>query len=527
MAYSSEEIIEPFWAEYSSEASGRDPLAIQNSSVVIYTKMIVGITNVTNRLRYNGFYCWLLNIIIQKLNKKNSIVEQIRYLRRAELLLAYMMVVEYKETTGVSGSAYAAKNIRSKISLKNGADWDTKKDGGPGLYWKFKSGVFGQYYSGVVRDLNLINHPHNDIDLNIYTLTEKGKVLAISYEKNIPIKEQILFWDCVYNGSVSQSELANLKSFALHIIPPGTDECLFYSNMLLAEDDRKIEPAFHRKNTIKLILKYLSTENKGVVNLPAAFLRYNYTENYILEILSNGTSMAWYLFEINEIIHVIFEHFHACFLYDIETFPTNIDVCIDKLVNNIQDQFKIHKIDSKALSLNQLAGIVAKKTNSVYDYYDYMETAFNEDNHGECLLNGIMALLKLYSNSKMQLEQLKEFAELPENNFNRTGYAIELFEDLIQSKFDLTINEYSKAILLQAINRHTFSSYSKTRIGQSLVHNYMIEDNTVWRLRETLPGRTSPRLQNVVQYLTDLGWLEKDNKNVKISHLGIKILNGL
>ena len=54
MAYNTDEIIEPFWATYSSEARGRDPLAVQNSSVVIYAKMIAEITNVTNRIRYNG-----------------------------------------------------------------------------------------------------------------------------------------------------------------------------------------------------------------------------------------------------------------------------------------------------------------------------------------------------------------------------------------------------------------------------------------------------------------------------------------
>ena len=122
MAYTSEEIIEPYWAEYSAEASGRDPLAIQNSSVVIYIKMIVGITNVTNRIRYNGFYSWLFETIGKNIQKSNSLIEQVRYLRRAELLLAYIMVKEFPSTTGVSGSAYAAKNIKPQISLKNGAD---------------------------------------------------------------------------------------------------------------------------------------------------------------------------------------------------------------------------------------------------------------------------------------------------------------------------------------------------------------------------------------------------------------------
>lgn len=184
MAYTTEEKIEPFWAEFSSAASGRDPLAIQNSSVVIYTKMVVGITNVTNRIRYNGFFCWIFDTILKNIDKKNSLQEQIRYSRRAELLLAYMMVKNFEGITGVSGSAYAAKNLDTVISLKNGADWESKKEDGPGLYWKFKLGVFGQYYSGVVRDLNLINHPNAQLDLNIYTLTEKGKELAKAFKES-------------------------------------------------------------------------------------------------------------------------------------------------------------------------------------------------------------------------------------------------------------------------------------------------------------------------------------------------------
>ncbi len=35
MQYNQAETIVPFWTGYSTKASGRDPLAIQNSSVVI------------------------------------------------------------------------------------------------------------------------------------------------------------------------------------------------------------------------------------------------------------------------------------------------------------------------------------------------------------------------------------------------------------------------------------------------------------------------------------------------------------
>lgn len=522
MAYNSEELIEPFWAEYSSEASGRDPLAIQNSSVVIYTKMVVGITNVTNRIRYYGFYCWLFDTILQNISKKNSIHEQIRYLRRAELLLAYVMVKEYPNITGVSGSFFAARNIDSNFSLASGADWEAFQEGGQGLYWKARQGVFGQYYSGVVRELNLINHPNPQIDLNIYTVTTKGQKLARAYSKNIPEKEQDLFWKCVYTGTFHVDDLVKLKAFALHLIPEYSEERTFYETMLLSHDDKKIEPTFNRRNTLKLLLDFLQNYTEGIENLPTYFLRENYSNHIALNELTYDTATAWYLFELNELMHVSFEHFHVSFLYSIEAFPTLLDECINSLLNETVKALKDDKINANTIDIEALLKLLAKQKVDVYKYYDAMEQSFRSGDFGECLKNAMQTILCAYLNNKRHISALIEFASLPEYNFNRSGYAIELLNDLVESKKDLSIKEYIKSILLDAINLHTFSSYSKTRIGQSLVHNYMIENNLVWRLRQTLPNRTTPRLQNAIQYMIDIGWIARDDKKYVITDSGIK-----
>lgn len=527
MPYTTEEIVEPFWAEFSSAASGRDPLAIQNSSVVIYTKMVVGITNVTNRIRYNGFYCWIFDTILQSITKKNSLQEQIRYSRRAELLLAYLMVKNFEGITGVSGSAYAAKNLSPTISLKHGADWESKKENGPGLYWKFKLGVFGQYYSGVVRDLNLINHPNAQVDLNIYTLTEKGKELAKSFEENIPKEERDLFWSSVYNGKIKESDLAKLKSFALHVIPKGSSERSIYEKVLLAADNKKAEPSFNRRETIKLILSHLNEHNEGVENLVSSFLRANYSSHQKEVVLKKDTATAWYLFEINELIHVAFEHFHACFLYFIETYPTLLDQKIDDLVNETMKAFELEGSLVGINSIKQLAEQIKKEEEDIYFAYDEMEKYFRSREFGTCLMHAVKTILHVQVNCNAQLEQLEEFASAPENNFNRIGYAIELIDDLVISQRELSVQEYVKAMIIKAINLHTFSSYSKTRIGQSLVHNYMIEDFSVWRLRETLPNRTTPRLQNVLQYIMDIGWIKREGKVYTITEAGTKIIGGV
>jgi predicted transcriptional regulator len=55
----------------------------------------------------------------------------------------------------------------------------------------------------------------------------------------------------------------------------------------------------------------------------------------------------------------------------------------------------------------------------------------------------------------------------------------------------------------------------------------MIEDFSVWRLRETLPNRTTPRLQNVLQYIMDIGWIKREGKVYTITEAGTKIIGGV
>lgn len=525
MPYTTEEAIETFWADHQGEASGRDPLAIQNSSVVIYAKMISGITNVTNRLRYNGFYCWLLDTIIKNVEPKNSLVEQVRYIRRGELLLAYMMVHNYPEVTGISGSAYARNHLDDAVNLKTGADWDTKTKDSPPLYWKFKSGAFGQYFIGVLNDLNLINHPGDS--LNIYSLTDKGVEMADCFRKSLPEKEKRLFWKLVQNGLFDKNQLAKITSFAVTNIEEDALENTFYRNLLLGEDDRNVVPSYHRMNSIKLLLNYLDTSKDTVGNLPNLFLRYNYLNHQQQSILQRDTATGWYLYEINELLHVSFEHFHACFLNVLENYPTPVDEAIEKLVKAFGKACKQKQINPTATTVSDLLSTLNDQNLRVYESYDQMLTSFKEEAWGISLFNAVKVFLLVYRDSQKHLAQLKEYALMPENNFNRPGYANEIMEDLVELNFNLKLIEYIKKIVMLAINQHTFSSYRKSKIGQGLVHNYIVEDNLVWQLRQTLPNRTSPRLQNVTQYLIDIGWIRKKGDTIRITNSGKTVLKSL
>ncbi|SEM72848.1 hypothetical protein SAMN05192574_101619 [Mucilaginibacter gossypiicola] len=518
MIYQTEEFIEPFWAEFAGSASGRDPLAIQNSSVVIYAKMMVGITNVTNRIRYIGFYCWLLELILKRSTVKGSLLEQLRYIRRAELLLAYTMVTEFPEVTGVSGSAFANRKLEDDINLIAGADWDNPAAGQ--LYWTFRAGVFGQYYSGVVRDLGLINHPNTE--LNIYSLTQEGSQLGDYFGANISAETQAQFWECLKTGQVQRIKLAQFQSFALHQIPESL-EVIFYRQLLLARDDRAQDSSY-RKQTILLLLTHLAEHPEGTTELPLNFLRENYCRQRIQSELDTCAAAAWYIYELNELTHVGLEYFHACLLWCIQEYPMGLDERLDFLVAQTSLAFADEDLDSLKTTMVQLMNWVQQGDTDTYAYYEAMQSAFRQGAYGLCLSKSIMLLISIYRDFKPQFSRITQLAAIPEFNFNRTGYVVELLTDLVKNTDNQTVEIYTRNLLVKVINMHMFSSFSKTRIGQALVHNYMIEDGMIWRLRETYPNRTTPRLQNAVQYLEDVKWLQREEKKIIITALGNKLL---
>jgi len=106
----------PFWAEGKGFINGRDPLGIQNSSVSIYSVLLPGLNNVTHRLRYYGFYCWLIDSINQRRVEFPTPTHQYNYIRKAEYALALYMSHYEPNARGVAGSEYAQKNLpKTKI----------------------------------------------------------------------------------------------------------------------------------------------------------------------------------------------------------------------------------------------------------------------------------------------------------------------------------------------------------------------------------------------------------------------------
>ncbi len=98
---------------------------MQTTSEATYSMLLPGLSNLTNRIRYYGFYCWLLNFYFIRESTGNS-VEQFRFIRRAELMIALIMQSEHPQITQITGSRYAANWLHQpweSFNLVEGADY--------------------------------------------------------------------------------------------------------------------------------------------------------------------------------------------------------------------------------------------------------------------------------------------------------------------------------------------------------------------------------------------------------------------
>ena len=98
------EINYPEWTEYRKK-NGLDPLGMQNSSISLYQTFLPGISNVTLRMRYYGFYAWLCRTYAQRIGRTNPEYWK-RFIRRAEALYA-LIAYKRRGETGVAGIEWA------------------------------------------------------------------------------------------------------------------------------------------------------------------------------------------------------------------------------------------------------------------------------------------------------------------------------------------------------------------------------------------------------------------------------------
>lgn len=515
----------PFWGASVNLITGLDPLGLQTTSEATYAAMLPGISNLTNRLRYYGFYCWLLSFYFSKEKKGNS-EEQYKFIRRAELMIAILMHSERAEVQQITGSRFAGGMIdtteNSFYDLAYGAD----KDGtSKAVYWKYPSGAFGQYYYGAMQVLSLVIAAINDDGDVIYMLTDpnerqkvSGKELGKAFDKELPTEIKDLFYTSIKKGKLYKKDVEHLiEYFYIDTVDPATAEWDLYVQMLLDRDEPAVEVeehfTFHRKETIQYLLRFASS-NEDEYNWYAYLLDCYRKKIGTDESRPSDTEIGWYCYQLNEYWQF------ACgtvfwgvlqYLYNLQSeqyLPSLIDNISGKAFKRMEpklaaDDVLLQDTIKQAAARNEEDIVTGIDTTSAGDPIN-------------AIADGLTLLFKVYSANKENLPFLKDY--MKRLHVERDGNMVDGLLLIHQSEQKRLMSFLKEFILRNIVYRHQLVALRKMGNGTQSTQKFIIEEQYI-RLIDTFPPRnTSPRMNALRNILFDLRVIDDEGYLTDLSN---------
>ncbi|WP_019949239.1 hypothetical protein [Hymenobacter aerophilus] len=510
----------PFLGDKLSNVRGLDMLGLQATSEVTYGLLLPGLTNVTHRIRYYGFYCWLLDQYASQVGEVDPKRQQ-NFIRRADLLVALLIRLGGKSPLHIPGSAYAELMLVDKEAngyrLDEGADLPSK--GNAKTYWKARMGAFGQYYAGSLRAVGLMSTSVHDEQLYVRTNHQTGwltgQELAAAFAEQIPLEVQECFIACVENGLLRPKNAQalfdhfDLSRFAQEGVEPAA-----YLRMLTSSDYPSLEsdmPTYHRATTLRLLLTHLQQAEQHTWE---SFL----IDNYLKQGRGNEepTRRGWYFYQLNEYWQMASGSVLAAVLRMLEAEPGSY-AFIPAFLTDFTEQIiaQLHQLVPNLPNLPDqptLATLLVAIEEAKLDEEDFVRECLIEQSNKEPVGQAAAAfclLSKIYQRNYSHLPELREYAQplglLREGNF--LGYAERLTEKLTWP-LDQFVRHFTNQ---DVIVRHQYVAMRKMGSGQQSTLKFEVEGEW-FRCLESIQVRFSgPRLNVLLEMALDLKLLDKDN----------------
>jgi hypothetical protein len=460
----------PFFGERLSFIRGLDPLGLQNASDSTFSMLLPGLNNVTGRIRYYSFYCWLLDEYSKRIGSTNPEDQKV-FIRRAEYIIALSSQFYEGDASGIPGSNYASKEINfHKIEVHNLQEGTFKPDGSTAeTYWNYSFGAFGQYYLGSLRDIGIVNNREQVGNIYVRTNSQiegviSGEMLANAFDENISIEIKSLFFECIKKGFINESQLKSiLTELNLTKVPANTTEHDLLIKLLLQKDyPLRIEEerSTFRKQTLGHLLTYLKT-NEDHFN-DRIFVYHAYNEKGLVNEMRDESLMGWYYYQFNEFWHFSNTSMFNGILSHLENITGPNWYPLANLLTEITNEIINGYVEAGLLKddKSKLESLLERLDSNEYTYLSLS----SESNGISKVSNAFLLMFSQYLNNIEELIDLKEYSE--NNDLTKDGEGSSYFINQFKSKVSNTAKEFIFEYLYKnIIYRHQYVAFRKIRGG--------------------------------------------------------------
>jgi hypothetical protein len=504
--------ITPFLSERMNFIGGLDPMGLQNTSTITFATLLPGLNNVTRRVRYYSFYCWLLDVYAKEWGDTDP-QEQRLFIRKAEYLIA--LAGQFYETEGgsIAGSQYASLLLeKPDVDVISLNDAILNQDGSTnGTYWKYSWGAFGQYYLGSLRAINIVTERGTDETIYVRTNSREtqfvsGEMLANAFNDNVGSNAKKLFLDAVRQGEVKKDQLKELlPDFNLTLIPEESEEQAYLTQLLLQKDyPLRIEekPSTFRKNSIGLLLDYAASAPETMDD--RAFTYFAYHQKGRVNGEQELNLYGWYYYQFNEfwqyantaILNGVLHHLMINYGLDWVALPNLIQEVAEAVITDLIEEGYLSS------SSSTLADSVAKELPQAVELVEQIRKAKGTKR----VMLSVLLIFSLYKHNTKELIELKEYGE--QQQLARDGEASGYYTTRFSAKINVSVKEYLVQFLHKhTIYRHQYVAFRKIGGGNQTTQKFILEENHIRYIDNFDPAYTGPRIESLLGFLTDLNIL--------------------
>lgn len=523
------EVIAPFFGKPMHFIKGQGPLGLQNTSEACFALLLPGLNNVTARIRYYSFCCWLLEEYAQRVGSTNP-ASQRAFIRKAELIAAFVNRASGDDSIRVPGSLYANRMLKEDSRVYDLKAGTYNEDGSTEhTYWKDPGGAFGQYYTGSLQDIGLISLRSGEGEVYVRTPVRSddivsGQALASAFDANIKPANKKIFFNSLNKEKLAQRDFDTLlEDFNLMDIPRGSEERALLIKMLLQKDyplwlDGQVDQ--YRRETILFILSFAQRE--GEVS-DRAFTVDAYQKKGLLNGVVNKCLTGWYYYQFNEYWH-----------YGCQGVFNGLLSCLEETAGGgwmgLYQLIEQTTVQTVAALIKQ--GCIGAGSDLMQTFLEASQGRHDETSLREEIIAADLAariawsmrlLLVIYVKNKDHLQRLKSFGTV--GQVERDGDCVTYYQGFERYLTMPVAAFLTHFFLSNTIYRHQYVAFRKMRGSSLSTQLFILEDGNIRKLSNNFePGFTTPRVERVIQFLIDLGILNHDTALTDEGHNLLKQL---
>lgn len=541
--------IKTSWVMPPHTIGGLDHIGTQGPCIQIYSQLLPGITNVTDRARYYSFYPWLIRSYEERDSRRENFNAFLEAYRKADCLFT-MIAERHAQMTGDDAARHgpamvgrdtlndAVKLIGEGQSVLL-STYATREDSSE-RYFANRLGGLGQYYAGTLTQLDILAV----VEKPWLSYThERGEPIARAFDMGVAGHA---FWQAVDADSVSAETLDALKDFCPCCLPQQQDEQAALLDILF---DRKSEfeaQGVQRRRSLALLLHLAgalrAVEVSGLDE--PTFRAAVYTET-----LADGTAwrppatlshtrLAWAYYVRNDLMSVAMQKAFAISLTALATEPTppaSIEEFSQSLARHPDLLKALGKLKARtfgALCSSQELGAPALG-DFMADGHELAWAAARVSRERQQLdrepafLASVVSMLALLRMRENQSAPPYGYLAMDHTQLQDSPINLRSFRERCVKWNDMTLSAAAADLIAWILETHLHVALRKLR--QSSTATFRIhptERGIEARGDVPAPAKTNPRIRQAIKILWDVGALAREpdgSGDLQATALGIQL----